>query len=145
MPQAVAPPRSTVSAKFARTARYSAAAEGPNKGDSGTCPSTRPSTSRLSMPASASASAASSAEASSANMGRSQTRCGAHSASPAMAAALRPTLGEGRQHVAAHQLDRLHHLLVSDLVGVHEAEQEVGARLRVLLAALDHLGRVARD
>jgi hypothetical protein len=36
IPHAEAPPRSTVSAKFARTARYSAAAEGPNIGDSGT-------------------------------------------------------------------------------------------------------------
>ena len=42
------------------------------------------------MPASASASAASSAHASSANMGRSHTRFGAHSARPAIAAALRP-------------------------------------------------------
>jgi hypothetical protein len=58
MPQADAPPRSTVSAKFARMARYSAAADGPNIA----------------------------AAASSANIGRSQTLWGAHSAKPAMAA-----------------------------------------------------------
>src|SRR5262245_26086286 len=118
MPAPVAPPRSTTSPKFARTPRYSAAADGPNIGDSQTGGTSRPSTSPFSIPASARAPAASSAQASSMNIGRSQTRSGFHSASPATAAARRPTPRPSEHAVGAELRDRLgaaaelaHHLV----------------------------------
>jgi hypothetical protein len=48
-------------------------------------------------------------------------------------------------HVLAHQLDRLHHLLVGDLEGVDEAQQQVDARRLVGAARGHHLVGIARN
>ena len=49
------------------------------------------------------------------------------------------------EHVLADEVDRLHDLLVTDLVRVHEAEQQIGACRLVRSAVLDHLVGIARD
>jgi hypothetical protein len=67
MPAALAPPRSTSSAKFAPTPRYSAIVDGTKISDSARCDVTMPSTTSPVSPASASASALSSAHCSSVN------------------------------------------------------------------------------
>src|SRR5262249_286815 len=52
---------------------------------------------------------------------------------------------EVRDHLLAHELDGLHHLLVGDLVGVHQAQQQIDAGLLVLLAHGDALVRRAEQ
>src|SRR5580692_12993791 len=47
------------------------------------------------------------------------------------------SVGEVRDDLGPHQLDRLHDRLVGNLVRVHQAEQEVDARRLVLAARLD--------
>src|SRR3981081_951881 len=79
IPAAVAPPKSTISLKFEGMPRYSATAEGANRGASGMAAIANPSTSYFSNPASSRVSAASWACASSANSGGLQIFRGAHS------------------------------------------------------------------
>src|SRR5258708_22534652 len=54
-------------------------------------------------------------------------------------------LAEFGQDILAQHLDRLHHVVVRDVVWVHQAQQLVDARLFVLLGPDNHFVGIARD